>query len=81
MGFAIHCITLLFAVGCLAGASQSSEDVELKDPYLIEMAKFAENYILKNAEELGVGKNSSLHRIMDAHIVPFPQPTVFLIYN
>ena len=76
MGIATR-ITLFFAISyfcvCLA-----SEDVELKDPHLVVIATFAANTILKDADDFGIQNTSSLHRIMDAHIVPFQQPIVIL---
>ncbi len=78
MGIAIR-ITLFFAIlyvcACLSNAS---EDVELKDPHLVVIATFAANTILKDADDFGIQNTSSLHRIMDAHIVPSQQPIVSL---
>ena len=79
MGIAIR-ITLFFAIfyycACLSNAS---EDVELKDPHLVVIATFAANTILRDADDFGLQNSSSLHRILDAHIVPFQQPIVNFI--
>jgi len=68
--------TLFFACLFISGSLQASEDVEFKDPHLIEIATFAANNLLKDAKELGINSNSTLLRIMDAQIVPYSQPVV-----
>lgn len=76
MGFATW-IALFFAIISLhAKFSVLAEDAEFKDPNLVVVATFAASNILKNAEEFGIQNQSTLHRIMDAQIVPYPQPTV-----
>lgn len=81
MGFDLR-VTLFFAISYFcAGFIVASEDVELKDPNLVAIATFAANNILKNAEEFSIQNTSSLHRIMDAHIVPIPQGPQRLVIN
>lgn len=76
MGTAIR-FTLIFAISYFASTfSNASEDVELKDPTLVAISVFAANTILKDAETYGIQNTSSLHKIMDAHIVPGSQPSV-----
>lgn len=75
MGTAIR-FTLIFAISYFASTfSNASEDVELKDPTLVAISVFAANTILKDAETYGIQNTSSLHKIMDAHIVPGSQPS------
>ena len=74
-------MTILFVVVsfcCYVSSSTASEDVEFKDPHLVELANFAATSLLKDAE-LGLNNRSTLHRIMDAQIVPFTQPNVIII--
>lgn len=66
-------IALFFVFAC---AAHGSEDAELKDPYLLEVARFAASKLLENAEDLGLKNTSVLHRIMDASVVPYQQPAV-----
>ena len=63
---------ILYAICiCLVTAS---EDVEFKDPYLLEVAEFTASDLLKQ-EQLQLGNRTS-HKILDAQILAFPQPTV-----
>ena len=73
-------ITLFYGfVSCFLGIVITAEDVEnFKDPYLIEIASYAANNLLKAANELGLNNQSSLNRIMDAQVVTNTQPTVRL---
>ena len=51
-----------------------SEDVELKDPHLLEVATFGATSLLKDPElEL---ENFTLQRIMDSQVVPQASPAV-----
>lgn len=76
MGVVIR-FTLFFAIFLLyIDRLNASEDVELKDPNLLVIATFAASSLLKSADEFGIHNTSLLHKIMDAHIVPFSQPTV-----
>ena len=80
MGLASRIILFLGFFTCLAGISQATaEDVEnFKDPYVIEIASYAANSLLKAANDLGINNKSSLNRIMDAQVVPNTQPTVII---
>lgn len=70
-------VAQLLALSCLLFClSSASEDVEFKDPHLVEIASFAATSLLKDASDLGLGNRSALHRIMDAQIVPYAQPVV-----
>jgi hypothetical protein len=76
MGTAIR-FTLFFAILYLSVVFlNASEDVELKDPTLVAISTFAVNNLLKDAETFGIQNTSSLHKIMDAHVVPASQPSV-----
>lgn len=73
----VRCFALFFVFACSRVALTSgSEDAELKDPYLLEVARFAATKLMKNVEDLGLKNTSVLHRIMDANVVPYPQPAV-----
>lgn len=75
-----RCIALFFVFACSRVALTSgSEDAELKDPYLLEVARFAASKLMENVEDLGFKNTSVLHRIMDANIVPYPQPAVIVL--
>jgi len=70
MKFANHLLIVSFAVGvCVV---TSSQDVTIKDPYLIEIAEFAKANLLKQ-KELGL-ENRTLNKIIDAQVIPFPPP-------
>jgi hypothetical protein len=76
MGSAIR-FTLFFAILYFSVVFiNASEDVELKDPTLVAISTFAANSILKDAETFGIQNTSSLHKIMDAHVVPASKPSV-----
>ena len=78
MKFANHLLIVSFAVGvCVV---TSSQDVTIKDPYLIEIAEFAKANLLKQ-KELGL-ENRTLNKIIDAQVIPFPPPIVrFILLN
>jgi len=57
----------------------TAEDVDVKDPYLVEVVEFAKADLLKR-DELGL-ENRALHKIVDVQLVPSPQPTVrFIVF-
>lgn len=66
------CVLIVFYI-CAA----TSEDLDVKDPYVYEIVEFAKADLLKR-DELGL-QNRALHKIVDVQLVPFPQPTVRFI--
>lgn len=51
---------------------KTSDDVEIKDPYLLEITKFAETGLLEQ-DELGL-ENRTLHQVIDVQVIPFAPP-------
>lgn len=74
MGITVWVFTLSFLSSNIFLPASGSEDVELKDPRLLEVTTFAATTLLKDSSlEL---ENFTLQRILDSQVFPQPEPLV-----